>query len=67
MAEEKKEQQVLINNAIKEVTDVSEKVKLVAINHLFKQINAYTESMEKEIRELNMKYEKLQQPLLEKQ
>lgn len=56
-----------MNEAIKKVTDIPERVKLVAINHLFKQIDQYTGQMEKEMRELNYKYELIQKPLLEKQ
>lgn len=64
MGEEKKKQQELMDEAIKKVEEISDRVKLVGMNYLFKQIAEYTDQMEKEIKQLNKKYDLQYDPLI---
>ena len=55
-----------VEKHIKELPDLKIKLRAIALNGLLKQKKKFDEDLEKEIRALNQKYEKMAMPLYEK-
>ena len=55
-----------IQKHIKEISDLKLKFRAIALNGLLKQKKKFDEELEKEIRVLTQKYEKMAEPLYEK-